>query len=215
MKIAKKLIKKTKQDGCYLRKAILDWKNTPTKEVGGSPTQRLMSRRTMTGVLKADVLLKPHVETNVKEGLTMRCKRLQKYCDKIAHELLALRESDVVRMKLNLGTRLHNGIVVRLSVSWVNVYIWWTYIKEDIKEIRIITCYIRTTKYNKRALGTMKYDKPFTNSSSKGSQSSINDVYSRNRRELTQKSANWRVRVLPGKQNQKFQNKRQVTEMAT
>ena len=144
----------------------------------------------------------------------MRCKRLQKYCDKIAHELLALRESDVVRMKLNLGTRLHNGIVVRLSVSWVNVYIWWTYIKEDIKEIRIITCYIRTTKYNKRALETMKYDKPFTNSSSKGSQSSINDVYSRNRRELTQKSANWRVRVLPGKRNQKFQNRGQVTEMA-
>ena len=80
-------------------------------EVGGSSTQRLMSERTMTQVPKADALPKAHVETNVEEVLIMRCKRLQKYCDK-------------------------NGIVVRLSVSWVNVRIWWTYIEEDIREIR-------------------------------------------------------------------------------
>ena len=39
-------------------------------------------------------------------------------------------------------------------------------------------------------------------------------IKKRNRRELIQKSANWRVRVLPGKRNQKFQNRGQVTEMA-
>ena len=32
----------------YLGKAILDCKKTPTKEVGSSPTQRLMSGRTKT-----------------------------------------------------------------------------------------------------------------------------------------------------------------------
>ena len=79
MKIAKKLIKKTEQDGRFLWKAILDWRNTPTKEVGTSPTQSLMSRRTKTQLPTADVLLKPHVEANVKEILTMKRQRTQKY----------------------------------------------------------------------------------------------------------------------------------------
>ena len=67
VKIVKKLIKKTKLDGSKLWKAILDWRNTPTKEVGSSRTQRLMSLRTKNLPPTADVLLKPHVETNVKE----------------------------------------------------------------------------------------------------------------------------------------------------
>ena len=71
MKIAKKLIKKTEQDGSDLWKAIMDWRNTPTREVGSSPTQRLMSRRTKTQAPSAYALLKSHVETNVKEMLTM------------------------------------------------------------------------------------------------------------------------------------------------
>ena len=38
MKIAKKLTKKTEQEGRDLWKAILDWRNTPTKEAGSIPT---------------------------------------------------------------------------------------------------------------------------------------------------------------------------------
>ena len=49
----------------------MDWRNTPTREVDSSPTQRLMSRRTKTQAPSAYSLLKPHVETNVKEMLTM------------------------------------------------------------------------------------------------------------------------------------------------
>ena len=82
VKITKKLIKKTEQDGSDSWKAILDWRNTPTKEVGSSPTQRLMSRRTKTQLPTADDLLKPHVETNVKVMLTMKRQRSQKYYDK-------------------------------------------------------------------------------------------------------------------------------------
>ena len=83
--------------------AILDWRNTPTKEVGSSPTQRLMSRRTKTQLPTADALLKPRV--NVKEMLTMKRQRSQKYYDKTAHELPALREGDVVRVKPNPGDK--------------------------------------------------------------------------------------------------------------
>ena len=71
MKIAKNVIKKTEQDGNDLWKAIADRRNTPTKEGGSSPTRHLMSRRTKTQLPSAYALLKPHVETNVKEMLTM------------------------------------------------------------------------------------------------------------------------------------------------
>ena len=60
LKIAKKLIKKTKQDGNDLWKAILDWRNTSTKEVGSSSIQHWMSRRTKTELLTADAVLKAH-----------------------------------------------------------------------------------------------------------------------------------------------------------
>ena len=48
MNIAKKLIKKTEQDDSNLWKAILDRRNTPTKEEVSGPTQRFMPRRTKT-----------------------------------------------------------------------------------------------------------------------------------------------------------------------
>ena len=105
MKIAKKLIKKTEQNGSDLWKAILDWRSTPKKKVSSSPTQRLMSRRTKTQLPTADALLKPHVETNVKEMLTMKRQQSQKYYDETAHELPALRECDVVRVKSNPGDK--------------------------------------------------------------------------------------------------------------
>ena len=72
MKMTKKLIKKTEQDGRDLLKAILDQRNTPTKEVGSSLTQCLVSKRTKTQLPTADALLKPHVETNKKEMLTLK-----------------------------------------------------------------------------------------------------------------------------------------------
>ena len=60
-----------------------------------------MSRRTKTQIPTADVLLKPHVETNAKEILTMKPQQSQKYYNKTQHELPALREGDVVRVKPN------------------------------------------------------------------------------------------------------------------
>ena len=83
----------------------MDWRNTRTKEIGSSPTQRLMSRRTKTQLPTVAALLKPHVETNKKEILTMKLQRSQKYYDRTTYELPALREGDVVRAKPNLGSK--------------------------------------------------------------------------------------------------------------
>ena len=105
MKIAKKVIKKTEEDGSDLWKAILDWRKSSKKEVDSSPTQRLMPRRTKTQLPTADALLKPLVKTNVKEMLTKKRKRSQKYYDRTAHVLQALREDDVVRVKPKPGEK--------------------------------------------------------------------------------------------------------------
>ena len=64
-----------------------------------------MSRRKKTQLPTADVLLQPNVEINVKEMLKMKCQRSQKYYNKTRHELPALREDDVVRVKPNLGEK--------------------------------------------------------------------------------------------------------------
>ena len=101
VKTAKKLIKKSEENGNDLWKTILDWRNTPTEKVGKIPTQHLMFRRTKTQLPTADALLKPHVATNVKEMPTMKGQQSQKYYNKTALELPALREGDVLRVKPN------------------------------------------------------------------------------------------------------------------
>ena len=74
-----------------------------------------MSSRKKTQLQTVDALLKPHVEINVKEMRKMKCQRSQKYYNKTAHELSALREGDVVRMKPNPGektSKWHRGQII-------------------------------------------------------------------------------------------------------
>ena len=69
------------------------------------PTQLLMSRKTKTQLPTPDALLKHLMKINVKEMLTMKCQRSQKYYDKTAHGLPDLTESDVLRVKRNPGDK--------------------------------------------------------------------------------------------------------------
>lgn len=57
VKIAKKLVKKCVSSKTDIWKAILDWRNTPTKDMNCSPVQRLMSRRTRHSLPTAAALL--------------------------------------------------------------------------------------------------------------------------------------------------------------
>ena len=64
-----------------------------------------MSRRIKTQLPTADALLKPHMETNLKEMLTMKRQLLQKYYDKKAHKVPALRDGDVIKLMPNPGDK--------------------------------------------------------------------------------------------------------------
>ena len=99
----------------------------------------------------------------------------------------------------------------------------WCQWKRLSKEFKILMWYIKTTKYN-----FWKYNRRDTRNNeilqTKIKQSSSHHPkglihlwksYCRSRRKLIQKAVNWRVRALPWKQNQKFQKRRQVKEMAT
>jgi transposase InsO family protein len=58
---AKKLLKKAKQSGNDPYLALLTYRNTPTDEVLGSPSQRLFGRRTKTTLPTSSTLLQPQV----------------------------------------------------------------------------------------------------------------------------------------------------------
>ncbi|KAL9964864.1 hypothetical protein ACROYT_G028566 [Oculina patagonica] len=71
----KKIMKKAKRSGQDVWKAILDWQNTPTENMGSSPAQRLMSRCTRTLLPTTNQLLRPQVE----EGVAEKIKRENKW----------------------------------------------------------------------------------------------------------------------------------------
>ena len=67
--------------------AILDWKNTPTEQIGTSPVQRLMSRRTCTRLPTADELLNPTVVNGMTQKIEKKRKKAKFYHDKTVKKL--------------------------------------------------------------------------------------------------------------------------------
>ena len=57
VKMAKKILRKSKDAGADPYMGILDYRNTPTKGLDTSPAQRLMNRRTRTPLPTTKVLL--------------------------------------------------------------------------------------------------------------------------------------------------------------
>ena len=99
VKIAKKVIKKAKTSGQDVWKAILDWRNTPTENIGSSPAQRLMSRRTRTLLPTATRLLKPQVVEGVAEKIKLRRQKAKQSYDRGSKELPELKVGQPVRVK--------------------------------------------------------------------------------------------------------------------
>lgn len=98
VKIAKSLIKKAHRDNKDPFLALLDYRNTPTEEIGTSPTQRLMSRRARTLLPISTDLLYPKVPGSVKDKLTLRRQRSKLYFDRSARRLPELEEGQDVRI---------------------------------------------------------------------------------------------------------------------
>jgi hypothetical protein len=103
VKIAKKLLKKAKDQNKDVYKALLDWRNTPTAGIGSSPAQRLMARRTKTLLPTAEALLHQAVQANVVEKLVSKKQKIQRQHDKTAKDLPPLRVGEVIRMKPSPG----------------------------------------------------------------------------------------------------------------
>ena len=76
----KNLMKKAKVERKDFQLGLLDYRNTPIEEIGLSPAQMLMGRRTRTKLPTTPVLLKPLYPTkNIKEGLSHRAEIQQQY----------------------------------------------------------------------------------------------------------------------------------------
>ena len=72
VKIAKKLLQKSKKDHRDVQLAILDWRNTPTESSNAYPVQKLHSRRTRTLLPSVEPLLMPEAPSNVQETIELR-----------------------------------------------------------------------------------------------------------------------------------------------
>ena len=99
VKIAKTMLKKAHRDKKDPWLAILDWINIPTEQIGTSPVQRLMSRRTRTRLPTADELLNPEAVNGVTQKIEKKRKKTTFYFDIIAKKLPELVIGDHVRLE--------------------------------------------------------------------------------------------------------------------
>ncbi|XP_063951721.1 uncharacterized protein K02A2.6-like [Lytechinus pictus] len=101
VKIVKTIIKKAVKEGSDVQRAILEWRNTPDPD-GVSAVQKLMSRRTRTGLPTPDVLLMPHVVPNVPEQIKLRKQKAKLQYDRGAKDLPELRIGQGVLLQPDL-----------------------------------------------------------------------------------------------------------------
>ena len=105
VKRAKQLLDKTQKDNCDPHLALLNLRNVPRDMILGSPSQRLLSRRTNTTVPTNTKLLRP--QTTRHQHTAKQIKHLRqtqkRYFDKSARGLPTLKEGDVVRMQTTKG----------------------------------------------------------------------------------------------------------------
>lgn len=76
VKIAKGLLKKSKEAGSDFFLALLAWVNTPTEGLESSPAQRMFGRCTRTLIPTTSELLKPKIFENI-QGKLLKRKRIQ------------------------------------------------------------------------------------------------------------------------------------------
>ncbi|KAI8480674.1 hypothetical protein Bbelb_415670 [Branchiostoma belcheri] len=97
VKTTKRLLEKARlaQSDPYL--ALLDFRNTPSQEIGSSPAQRLFSRRTKATMPIKTNLLQPRVQSDIPSKLQEAKKRQRKYYDRQARDLPDLKAGDIVR----------------------------------------------------------------------------------------------------------------------
>ncbi len=101
----KRLIKKVTEDGGDLHLALLDLQNTPRDDIIGSPTQRLMGRRTRTLLPTTTALLKPQTKPPqiVQQKLESYRDKQKYYFDRGTKEHPKINPSDAICIKTPKG----------------------------------------------------------------------------------------------------------------
>ena len=103
VRTAKRLMTKACESGADPFLALLDWRNCPSADLGQSPVQLLMGRRTRTKLPTADALLTTPTAAATKAALTEAKQRQALYYDRRAKPRATLPVGQTVRMRFTEG----------------------------------------------------------------------------------------------------------------
>ena len=99
VKTAKRLMLKASESHGDPLMALLDWRNTPSEQLGPSPAKLMFGRRTRTRLPEADVLLSTPSAAAAKSALTAAKERQASYYNRGAKERPSLPVGQTVRIK--------------------------------------------------------------------------------------------------------------------
>ena len=103
VKMAKRLMMKASESGSDPLLALLDWRNTPSEQLGPSPAQLMFGRRTRTRLPTADALLSTPSAAAAQGALSKAKERQAFYYNRGAKERPTLPVGQTVRMRFDDG----------------------------------------------------------------------------------------------------------------
>lgn len=115
--IGKNIVKKSLESGSDVEIALLQYRNSPLKFVGYSPSQLLMGRICKTKIPISADLLKPKLCENVQQKLKDKHEMYQKQYNKTARDLKPLKKQNVVTMYNHVQKKWEPGCVLKADIS--------------------------------------------------------------------------------------------------
>src|SRR5208282_4982835 len=103
VKMAKRLMMKASESGCVPLLSLLDWRNTPSEQLGPSPAQLMFGRRTRTRLPTADALLSTPSAAAAQGALSKAKERQAFYYNRGAKERPTLPVGQTVCLGLEDG----------------------------------------------------------------------------------------------------------------
>ena len=89
------------QSNGRVENALLEWRNTPSEQLGPSPAQLILGRQTRTRLPTADKLLDTATSAAASSALSTAKERQAAYYNRCAKERQPLSKGDTVRVKFD------------------------------------------------------------------------------------------------------------------
>lgn len=112
VQIVKNMMKKSLDDE-DLSVALLEYRNTPTKDLSVSPSQLMMNRRLRTKLPVSDRLLKPRIDEDVHRQLVRKSLNNKRYYDRTARDRADFVEGQRVFVQEHITKRWNPAIVLK------------------------------------------------------------------------------------------------------